>query len=90
MADTDILIANYQSIIRVLASQIRTLELQIKGAGDGCALLPEECAALADFIKDKLVCYEFHRDHGNEGLSYLLSAWVKIRKGIQKGCIYDE
>ena len=28
MSDTDILIANYQSIIRVLASQVRTLELQ--------------------------------------------------------------
>lgn len=81
MTDTDILIANYQSIIRVLAGQVRTLELQIHEASAGCTLLPEECGALNDFITDELVCYEFGRDHGIEELSYLLSAWEKIQKG---------
>ena len=81
MTDTDILIANYQSIIRVLASQVRTLELQIRGDGSGCALLPEECKALDTLIMDQLVGYEFAREHGTEELSFLLSAWEKIRKG---------
>ena len=83
-SDTDILIANYQSIIRVLASQVRTLELQKHEASAGCALLPEECAALTDFITDTLVCYEFSRSHGLEALGYLLQAWEKIRKGSMR------
>lgn len=80
-SDTDILIANYQSIIRVLAGQVRTLELQLHKDAAGCALLQEECAALTDFITDNLVCYEFSRSYGIEELGYLLSAWEKIRKG---------
>ena len=81
MSDTDILIANYQSIIRVLASQVRTLELQIHEDAAGCSLLSEECKALDDFITDNLVCYEFSRVHGIEELGYLFSACEKIRKG---------
>lgn len=81
MTDTDILIANYQSIIRVLASQVRTLELQKHEASAGCALLPEECAVLNDFLIENLVCYEFSREHGFEALGELLSVWEKIRKG---------
>ena len=82
MKDIDVLIANYQSIIRVLASQVRSMEADIKLSG--CALLPEECSALADFITDNLVCHEFGREHGIEEFSYLLSSWDKIRKGSER------
>ena len=81
MTDTQILIANYQSIIRVLVSQVRTLELQINGDAAGCALLPDECIAVDALIMDFLIGYEFAREHGVDELSSLLSAWEKIRKG---------
>lgn len=81
MTDTDILIANYQSIIRVLAGQVRTLEQQLHGDAPGCFLRQEECAALNDFIIDNLVYKDFRRDHGEEEVSYLTSAWDSIRKG---------
>ncbi len=80
MSDTEILIANYQSIIRVLSSQVRTLELQLYSSGRGCALLREECAALDDFITDELSSDSFRKHYGSEALSSLLSAWAKIRE----------
>ena len=80
MSETAILIANYQSIIRVLSSQVKTLEIQLNGGGRGCALLPEECAALDDFITDELSSDNFRKHYGSTALSSLLSAWAKIRE----------
>lgn len=80
MSDTEILIANYQSIIRVLSSQVKTLELQLYSSGHGCSLLPEECAALDDFITDELSSDNFRKHYGSAALSSLLSAWSKIRE----------
>lgn len=80
MTDTQILIANYQSIIRVLASQVRTLELQINKDAAGCVLLPEDCNALHNFIRDELDCSKIYEEYGTEFLYTLLSAWEKIRK----------
>lgn len=80
MSDTEILIANCQSIIRVLSSQVKTLELQLYSSGRSCALLPEECAALDDFITDELSSDSFRKHYGSEALSALLSAWAKIRE----------
>lgn len=81
MTDTDILIANYQSIIRVLAGQVRTLEQQLHGDASGCFLRQEECSALDEFITNNLDCYDFRREHGKAELDYILVAWEKIRKG---------
>ena len=74
MTDTDILIANYQSIIRVLASQVRTLEQQINEDDPSCFLRPEECDALHNFIRDNLDCSVIIDDYGTESMERLLSA----------------
>lgn len=79
MTDTEVLIANYQSIIRVLASQVRSLEAQIDKAG--YALLPEECNILHNFIRDELDCSKIYEEYGTESLYALLSVWEKIQKG---------
>lgn len=80
MTDTEILIANYQSIIRVLASQVRFLEAQSDKAG--CVLFfPEECNILHNFIRDELDCSKICEEYGTESLYALLSVWEKIRKG---------
>ena len=80
MSDTEILIANYQSIIRVLSSQVKTLEIQLNGTGCGCALLPEECAALDDFITDEVCSDNFRKHYGSAAISSLLSSWAKLRE----------
>lgn len=81
MTDTDILIANYQSIIRVLAGQVRALEQQLHGDAPGCFLRQAECAALDEFITNNLDCYVFRKEHGKAELDFLLVAWDSIRKG---------
>ena len=80
MRDTDILIANYQSIIRVLCGQVRSLEADLAEKEQGCYLNKKECFVLNEFIGDHLAEEEFEEYYGKLALDYLLTAWTKVRK----------
>lgn len=80
--EIDILIANYQSIIRVLSDRVRTLENQPQPGG--CYLTAEQCSALEAYILFGETMTRFQEHYGKEKLNSFLSAWALLRERGEK------